>query len=102
MYFFQELNVASVCFCVFELCLAPSCTFFCFPCHHLLLRCFFPAEFASLSATGATESDGDGKKRALHTYMDVSDSDLPLPIPKRDLSGFSCCRVFHLMKSVSS
>lgn len=56
---------------------------------HLLLSCFFSAEFASLSATGATESDGDGKKRAMHINMDVSDSDLPLPFPKFDWSVFT-------------
>lgn len=47
--------------------------FFCFffPCQLLLLSCFFSAEFASLSAAGSG-SDGDGKKRAMHTWMSLS------------------------------
>lgn len=42
-----------------------------FPWQHLLLSCFFTVEFASLSATGS-QSDQDGKKRAIYTWMSQS------------------------------
>lgn len=67
---FPEVNVASVCFCDFVLCIALFCIFVVSQVN-ICFWAFFSAEFASLSATGSG-SDRDGKKRAMHTWMFLS------------------------------